>query len=184
MSSRKLTGLIAAGIADGATLVAGGLGRPAPLERGFFARPTIFSDVTPGMRIAREEIFGTVLSIMPYRDDAEALRLAAEREVDAGVHAAVAEVAVDETVDLVLGQQRLELAQVGAEVLGRDGGVDGRPGGDGDLTAVRVSVPRPSPSWPRRAPCPSPAAGPGRWSAPSPTARAPTPPAAPLTRPT
>ena len=83
---RRVQEMIAAGIADGATLVAGGLGRPAPLERGFFARPTIFSDVTPGMRIAREEIFGPVLSIMPYRDDAEALRLANDTVYGLGAH--------------------------------------------------------------------------------------------------
>jgi len=50
-------------------LICGGLGRPEGLDRGFFARPTIFSEVVPGMRIAREEIFGPVLSIMPYRDE-------------------------------------------------------------------------------------------------------------------
>jgi aldehyde dehydrogenase (NAD+) len=66
--------------------VAGGPGRPAPLERGFFARPTVFSAVTPDMRIAREEIFGPVLSIMPYRDEEDALRLANDTVYGLGAH--------------------------------------------------------------------------------------------------
>ncbi|MCW6509775.1 aldehyde dehydrogenase family protein [Lichenifustis flavocetrariae] len=62
----KIQDLIQSGIAEGATLVAGGPGRPADLNRGYYVRPTVFADVTPDMRIAREEIFGPVLSIMPY----------------------------------------------------------------------------------------------------------------------
>ncbi|MDZ4093870.1 MAG: aldehyde dehydrogenase family protein [Paracoccaceae bacterium] len=62
----KVQGLIAKGIEEGATLVTGGLGRPQGLNRGWFARPTVFGDVTPQMTIAREEIFGPVLSILPY----------------------------------------------------------------------------------------------------------------------
>lgn len=68
--------MIAAGIEEGATLMCGGLGRPDGMERGFFARPTVFSKVTANMRIAREEIFGPVLSIMPYRDEEEAIAIA------------------------------------------------------------------------------------------------------------
>jgi aldehyde dehydrogenase (NAD+) len=68
--------MIAAGIDEGAKLISGGLGRPEGLEQGYFARPTIFSQVEPGMRIAREEIFGPVLSILPYRDEAEAIAIA------------------------------------------------------------------------------------------------------------
>jgi aldehyde dehydrogenase (NAD+) len=72
----KVQALIQAGIEGGAKLLCGGLGRPEGLARGYFARPTIFSGVTPDMRIAREEIFGPVLSIMPYRDEAEAIAIA------------------------------------------------------------------------------------------------------------
>ena len=68
--------MIASGIEEGARLVCGGLGRPAGLAQGFFARPTVFSDVTPGMRVAQEEIFGPVLVIIPYRDEAEAIAMA------------------------------------------------------------------------------------------------------------
>ncbi|TIX28204.1 MAG: aldehyde dehydrogenase family protein [Mesorhizobium sp.] len=62
----KIQDLIQSGIDEGATLVAGGPGRPAELNRGYYVRPTVFANVTHDMRIAREEIFGPVLSIMPY----------------------------------------------------------------------------------------------------------------------
>ncbi len=62
----KIQALIEAGIAEGATLVAGGPGLPAELNRGYYIRPTVFANVTNDMRIAREEIFGPVLSILPY----------------------------------------------------------------------------------------------------------------------
>ncbi|MGQ2923430.1 aldehyde dehydrogenase family protein [Variovorax sp. DAIF25] len=68
--------MIQAGIDDGATLVCGGLGRPQGIERGYFVRPTVFSDVTPRMRIAQQEIFGPVLSIMSYRDEDDAICIA------------------------------------------------------------------------------------------------------------
>jgi aldehyde dehydrogenase (NAD+) len=64
------------GIQEGATLVAGGLGRPDHLGRGYFVKPTVFGHVRPGMRIEREEIFGPVLSIIAYSDEEEAIRIA------------------------------------------------------------------------------------------------------------
>ncbi|WP_370877116.1 aldehyde dehydrogenase family protein [Kaistia dalseonensis] len=73
---RKVQGLIEAGIAEGATLIAGGPGLPSGLNRGFYTRPTIFADVDPDMTIARQEIFGPVLSILTYESEAEAIRLA------------------------------------------------------------------------------------------------------------
>ncbi|MEI4471803.1 aldehyde dehydrogenase family protein [Frigidibacter sp. MR17.24] len=72
----KIQGLIAKGIDEGARLVAGGPGRPEGLNRGFFVRPTVFADVTPGMTIEKEEIFGPVLSIIPFETEAEALSIA------------------------------------------------------------------------------------------------------------
>ena len=72
----KVQELIQSGIDDGATLVAGGPGRPPGLNRGYYARPTVFGDVTPDMRIAREEIFGPVLSIMSYGSEDEAVEIA------------------------------------------------------------------------------------------------------------
>ena len=74
----RIQELIASGIAEGATLVTGGPGRPAGLDRGYYVRPTVFADVKPGMRIAREEIFGPVLSIVPYDDVEQALRQAGD----------------------------------------------------------------------------------------------------------
>jgi aldehyde dehydrogenase (NAD+) len=67
---------IQSGLDQGATLVAGGIGRPAELSRGYYVRPTVFGDVTPEMRIAREEIFGPVLSIIAYDTEDEAIGIA------------------------------------------------------------------------------------------------------------
>jgi aldehyde dehydrogenase (NAD+) len=72
----KIQGLIQKGIDEGATLVAGGLGRPEGISTGYFVRPTVFANVTNDMTIAREEIFGPVLSIIGYKDDADAVRIA------------------------------------------------------------------------------------------------------------
>ncbi|AOF90484.1 aldehyde dehydrogenase family protein [Sinorhizobium sp. RAC02] len=72
----KIQRLIEAGISEGATLVAGGPGRPDGLNRGYYIRPTIFGNVTPTMTVAREEIFGPVLSIIPYEDEEDAIRIA------------------------------------------------------------------------------------------------------------
>jgi aldehyde dehydrogenase (NAD+) len=72
----RVQAMIASGIEEGAKLVCGGLGRPAGLTHGYFAQPTVFSDVTPDMRVAQEEIFGPVLVIIPYRDEKEAIAIA------------------------------------------------------------------------------------------------------------
>jgi len=72
----KIQQLIQSGIDAGATLLAGGVGRPAGMQRGYFIRPTVFADVTEGMRIFNEEIFGPVLSMMPFDDEEEAVQLA------------------------------------------------------------------------------------------------------------
>jgi aldehyde dehydrogenase (NAD+) len=72
----KVQRLIQAGIDEGATLVTGGLGRPAGLNRGWFAKPTIFGDVKNEMTISKEEIFGPVLAILPYDTVDDAVRMA------------------------------------------------------------------------------------------------------------
>jgi aldehyde dehydrogenase (NAD+) len=64
------------GIEEGARVVAGGLGRPEGLERGYYVKPTVFADVSPRMRIAQDEIFGPVLCIFGYRDEDEAVAIA------------------------------------------------------------------------------------------------------------
>ncbi|HLX69829.1 MAG TPA: aldehyde dehydrogenase family protein, partial [Verrucomicrobiae bacterium] len=68
--------MIQKGIDEGAKLVAGGTGRPDGLNKGYFVKPTVFSDVRNDMTIAREEIFGPVLCIIPYKDDDDAVRIA------------------------------------------------------------------------------------------------------------
>ena len=72
----KVQELIQSGIDQGAKLVAGGTGLPPGLNHGYFARPTVFSEVTTGMRVAQEEIFGPVLVIQPYEDEEDAIRIA------------------------------------------------------------------------------------------------------------
>lgn len=72
----KIQGLIETGIAEGAKLLAGGPGRPEHLNRGFYVRPTVFADCDPSMTIMNEEIFGPVLSIMPFDSEEQALEVA------------------------------------------------------------------------------------------------------------
>ena len=72
----RVQGLIAKGIEEGAKLVCGGLGRPEGLTSGYFVKPTVFSDVANEMTVAREEIFGPVLVIIPYDTEDDAIRIA------------------------------------------------------------------------------------------------------------
>jgi len=72
----KIQGLIQKGIDEGATVTVGGVGRPNGYTKGFFVKPTIFSNVKNSMTIAKEEIFGPVLCILPYKDEEEAVRIA------------------------------------------------------------------------------------------------------------
>ena len=73
---RKVQSMIQAAIDEGSELVAGGVGRPASLEKGFYAKPTVFANVNNQMMIAREEVFGPVLSILPYADEQQAVQIA------------------------------------------------------------------------------------------------------------
>ncbi len=72
----KIQGLIQKGIEEGAELVAGGPGRPEGFNKGYYVRPTVFANVNNDMSIAREEIFGPVLAILPYDDEDDAVRIA------------------------------------------------------------------------------------------------------------
>lgn len=76
----KIQGLIEQGIAEGAELVTGGPGRPEGLDTGYYVKPTVFANVSNDMTIAREEIFGPVLCIIGYRDDADAVAIANDTE--------------------------------------------------------------------------------------------------------
>jgi aldehyde dehydrogenase (NAD+) len=73
---QKIEDYIRIGIEQGATLVTGGPGKPEGLNKGYYVKPTVFADVTPEMTIAQEEIFGPVLAIMGYEDEADAIRIA------------------------------------------------------------------------------------------------------------
>ncbi|MEN2709794.1 aldehyde dehydrogenase family protein [Sphingomonas sp. NPDC092331] len=83
----KVQGLIARGMEEGARLEAGGPGRPDGVETGYFVRPTLFSGVRNDMTIAREEIFGPVVTIIPYEDEEDAVRIA--NDTDYGLSAVV-----------------------------------------------------------------------------------------------
>jgi len=72
----KVQGLIQKGIEEGATVAAGGPGRPEGFNRGYYVKPTVFANVTNDMTIAREEIFGPVLVVIPYEDEEDAIRIA------------------------------------------------------------------------------------------------------------
>lgn len=73
---KKIQDLINVGIEEGAKLIVGGPGSPEGLDKGYFVRPTVFSNVTNDMMIAREEIFGPVLTMIPYESEEEAIRIA------------------------------------------------------------------------------------------------------------
>jgi acyl-CoA reductase-like NAD-dependent aldehyde dehydrogenase len=73
---QRVRGFIESGVRDGARLAVGGTDLPAGVDRGWYIRPTLFVDVDNRMQIAREEIFGPVLSVIPYGDDDEAVKIA------------------------------------------------------------------------------------------------------------
>lgn len=83
----KIQGLIAKGLEEGAKLETGGPGRPDGIETGYFVKPTLFSGVRNDMTIAREEIFGPVVTIIPYEDEEDAVRIA--NDTDYGLSAVV-----------------------------------------------------------------------------------------------
>ena len=76
MQFNKVQDLIQRGIDEGANLVTGGVGRPDGLNRGFFVKPTVFADCTNDMEIMRQEIFGPVLSMMPFDTEQDAIEIA------------------------------------------------------------------------------------------------------------
>ncbi len=108
----RVQGFIRKGIEEGAELVAGGPGRPEGMEKGYFVRPTVFARVRNEMAIAREEIFGPVLCILPFEDEAEAVRIA--NDSDYGLAAYVSgplEIAQRIASSLRVGQVTLNRAR-------------------------------------------------------------------------
>ncbi|MEM9248824.1 MAG: aldehyde dehydrogenase family protein [Pseudomonadota bacterium] len=82
----RVQSMIDVGVQEGARVLAGGPGKPEGRETGFYVRPTVFTDVTPEMRIVKEEVFGPVLVIMPFADEAEGIALANETEYGLGAY--------------------------------------------------------------------------------------------------
>ena len=80
----KIISLIQSGIDEGATLAAGGPDLPNGMNKGYFIKPTIFTDVKNDMRIAKEEIFGPVLSIIPFETEEEAIKIVNDTEYGLG----------------------------------------------------------------------------------------------------
>jgi len=103
----KVQGLIQKGIEEGATLVAGGPGRPEGLDKGFYVKPTVFANVTNDMTVAREEIFGPVLSILGYKDLDEAIEIA--NDTDYGLAGYVAGADLDQAREVA---DRIRAGQV------------------------------------------------------------------------
>jgi len=94
----KIQDFINSGIDEGASLVTGGPGRPAGINRGYYVRPTVFAEVANDMTIAREEIFGPVLAIIGYRDTDEAIRIA--NDTPYGLGGYVSAGTLDEALDV------------------------------------------------------------------------------------
>jgi len=94
----KIQGYLERGADEGATLVAGGPGRPQGLDRGYYVRPTVFADVSNSMVIGREEIFGPVLSILPYGSEDEAVDIA--NDTDYGLSAYVTSSSRERALDV------------------------------------------------------------------------------------
>ena len=84
----KIEGLIARGVAEGAELAVGGPGRPDGLSKGYYVKPTLFANVNNDMDIARTEIFVPVLVLIPYADEAEAVRIANDTPYGLGAYIA------------------------------------------------------------------------------------------------
>jgi len=114
----KIQRLIQAGIDEGATLVAGGVGRPDGLDKGFYVKPTVFANVTNDMTVAKEEIFGPVVSILGYETVDEAIKVGNDTEYGLAAYVSGADMAKVREV-----ASRLRAGQVTLN------------GGGGDMTA-------------------------------------------------
>ncbi|MCP4432673.1 MAG: aldehyde dehydrogenase family protein, partial [Gammaproteobacteria bacterium] len=111
----KIQDLIKIGINEGATLVAGGLGRPDHLASGYYVKPTVFADVTNEMTIAREEIFGPVIAIIGYDDEEHAIEIA--NDTDYGLAGYISS---DNEVHAVEVAKRIRAGQISVNYHGGD----------------------------------------------------------------
>jgi len=130
----RIQALIQKGIDEGATVVTGGTGRPEGMDTGYFVRPTIFADVTSDMAIAREEIFGPVLSIMGFSDVEEAIEIANDTEYGLAAYIWGGDPAVLRDVAARLRAGRVSINGVGGDLSAPFGGYkmsgNGREWGD------------------------------------------------------
>lgn len=107
--------LINAAIDEGATLLAGGPGKPEGYETGYYAKPTIFSHVNNDMRIAREEVFGPVLTMIPFEDEADAIRIANDTPYGLAAYLQTGDMA---RADRVAGRLRAGMVRINGSDLG------------------------------------------------------------------
>ena len=95
----KVQNLIRSGVDEGAKLLVGGTGKPPGLDKGYYAKPTVFGEVQNNMTIAREEIFGPVLSLIPYNNIDDAIAIA--NDTDYGLAAYVSGVDKEKLTEII-----------------------------------------------------------------------------------
>lgn len=118
----KIQRLIQSGIEEGATLVTGGVGKPAGVSRGYYVKPTIFADVKPQMRIAREEIFGPVLSIISYESEDDAVAIANNTEFGLAAYVQSGNLAHAQRIAKLMRAGRVEVNYPGIDMNAPFGG--------------------------------------------------------------
>jgi aldehyde dehydrogenase (NAD+) len=130
----KIQGLIKKGIEEGATLVAGGPGKPEGLETGYYVKPTVFANVTNDMTIAKEEIFGPVLSILGYETVDQAIEIGNDTEYGLAAYVAGADLAKTREVASRLRAGQVSINGAGGDLMAPFGGFkmsgNGREWGD------------------------------------------------------
>jgi len=134
----KIQRLIKAGIDEGATLVAGGVGRPEGLDKGFYVKPTVFANVTNDMTVAKEEIFGPVVSILGYETVDDAVRIGNDTEYGLAAYISGTDVAKMREVASHLRAGQVSLNGAGGDMMAPFGGYkmsgNGREWGDFGFT--------------------------------------------------
>jgi aldehyde dehydrogenase (NAD+) len=130
----KIQGLIQKGIDEGATLVAGGVGKPEGLETGYYVKPTVFANVTNDMTIAKEEIFGPVLSILGYETVDQAIEVGNDTEYGLAAYVSGADIAKAREVASRLRAGQVSINGAGGDLMAPFGGFkmsgNGREWGD------------------------------------------------------
>jgi aldehyde dehydrogenase (NAD+) len=130
----KIQGLIQKGIDEGATLVSGGVGRPEGLDKGYYVKPTVFANVTNDMSIAKEEIFGPVVSILGYETVEEAVHVGNDTEYGLAAYISGTDQAKIREVASKLRAGQVNINSAGTDMMAPFGGFkmsgNGREWGD------------------------------------------------------